>query len=239
MQTATTSPGDSQEDSIKLEASWKKALRAEFDQDYMKKLRQFLAAELKKKKRLYPKTNEYFAAFEHTPLHKVSVVILGQDPYHGPGQAHGLCFSVPPGVPAPPSLKNIFKEINQDLGLSIPKHGCLTQWADQGVLLLNSVLTVEEGLAASHRNQGWEIFTDSVIRVLNEQEQPLVFMLWGSYAQNKGQWIDRKKHCVLESVHPSPLSAHRGFLGCRHFSRANDFLKKQGRTPIRWGLDPL
>ncbi len=237
MQTATSSLGDSQHDQIKLEASWKKALRSEFDQDYMKKLRQFLAVELKKKKRLYPKANEYFAAFEHTPLNKVSVVILGQDPYHGPGQAHGLCFSVPPGVPAPPSLKNIFKEIHQDLGLSIPNHGCLTPWADQGVLLLNSVLTVEDGLAASHRNQGWEIFTDSVIRVLNEQEQPLVFMLWGSYAQKKGQFIDRKKHCVLESVHPSPLSAHRGFLGCRHFSKANDFLKKQGLTPIHWGLD--
>lgn len=226
-------------DSIKLEASWKKVLRNEFDQEYMKSLRAFLKEEIKNKKIIHPKPQEYFAAFEHTPIDQVQVVILGQDPYHGPGQAHGLCFSVREKVPPPPSLKNIFKELHRDLGIPIPNHGCLSSWAAQGVLLLNSVLTVEDGLAASHRNRGWETFTDRVIAVLNQQTRPLAFLLWGSYAQKKGEIIDRKKHLVLESVHPSPLSAHRGFLGCGHFSKANDFLKKQGRAPIDWSLEFL
>jgi uracil-DNA glycosylase len=224
---------------IRLESSWKKVLSDEFQQDYMKNLRAFLATEIKNKKIIYPKPPEYFAALDHTPLEKVKVVILGQDPYHGPNQAHGLCFSVRQGVPAPPSLKNIFKEIHQDLKLPIPNHGCLTSWADQGVLLLNSVLTVQEGEAASHRNRGWELFTDRIIRILNEQSRALVFLLWGSYAQKKGEFIDRNKHCVLEAVHPSPLSAHRGFLGCGHFSKANHFLEKQGSKPIDWSLKSL
>lgn len=234
MQTIAASSSDT----IKLEASWKKALHSEFEQAYMKELRSFLSSELKKKKIIYPKPSEYFAAFEHTPLEKVRVVILGQDPYHGPGQAHGLCFSVRMGVPPPPSLKNIFKEIHQDLKLPIPQHGCLSTWAEQGVLLLNSVLTVQDGMAASHRDRGWERFTDQVIRVVNEQSNPVVFLLWGSYAQKKGEFINRQKHLVLESVHPSPLSAHRGFLGCQHFSKTNAFLKAQGFTPIDWRLDP-
>lgn len=224
-------------DPIQLEASWKKILRSEFDQEYMKQLRQFLVDEIKQQKIIYPKPNEYFAAFEHTPVDQVRVVILGQDPYHGPGQAHGLCFSVQKGVVPPPSLKNIFKEINQDLGLPIPKHGCLTKWAKQGVLLLNSVLTVQDGMAASHRNKGWERFTDRVIQEVNNQQQPVVFLLWGSYAQNKAEFVDQKKHLVLKSVHPSPLSAHRGFLGCKHFSKTNEFLKKQGQPIIDWSLD--
>ncbi len=225
-------------DSIKLEPSWKKALQSEFEQTYMKELRAFLASELKSNKIIYPKAPEYFAAFEHTPLEKVRVVILGQDPYHGPGQAHGLCFSVQKGVPPPPSLKNIFKEIHQDLKLPIPQHGCLSYWAQQGVLLLNSVLTVQDGMAASHRARGWERFTDQVIRIINEQSNPVVFLLWGSYAQKKGEFINRQKHLVLESVHPSPLSAHRGFLGCKHFSKTNAFLKEKGFSPIDWRLDP-
>lgn len=224
-------------DPIQLESSWKKVLRSEFDLDYMKQLRQFLLDEIKNKKVIYPKPKEYFAAFEYTPINQVRVVILGQDPYHGPGQAHGLCFSVQKGVPPPPSLKNIFKEINQDLGLPIPQHGCLTNWAKQGVLLLNSVLTVQDGMAASHRNKGWERFTDRVIQEVNNQQQPVVFLLWGSYAQSKAEFVDQNKHLVLKSVHPSPLSAHRGFLGCKHFSKANEFLKKNGRPIIDWSLD--
>ncbi|MBY0383726.1 uracil-DNA glycosylase [bacterium] len=224
-------------DPIQLESSWKKVLRSEFDQDYMKQLRQFLVDEIKNKKVIYPKPKEYFAAFEHTPVEHVRVVILGQDPYHGPGQAHGLCFSVQKGVVPPPSLKNIFKEIHQDLGLPIPQHGCLTKWAKQGVLLLNSVLTVQDGMAASHRNKGWERFTDRVIQEINNQQNPVVFLLWGSYAQSKAEFVDGKKHLVLKSVHPSPLSAHRGFLGCKHFSKANEFLKKNGLPIIDWSLD--
>lgn len=226
-------------DFIKLEPSWKKVLGQEFEQDYMMSLRDFLRSEIKNQKTIYPQPQEYFAAFERTPVDQVQVVILGQDPYHGPGQAHGLCFSVRPQIPPPPSLKNIFKELQRDLGLPIPNHGCLTRWAEQGVLLLNSVLTVEEGLAASHRNRGWETFTDRVIAELNQQPRPIVFLLWGSYAHKKGEWIDRQKHLVLETVHPSPLSAHRGFLGCGHFSKTNEFLKKQGRAPIDWSLESL
>lgn len=208
----------------------------EFSKPYMAELREFLKKEIKKGKTIYPRPKEYFAAFHYTPLKKVKVVILGQDPYHGPGQAHGMCFSVRPGVPAPPSLLNIYKEIKQDLKIQPPNHGCLVHWAEQGVFLLNSVLTVEANKAASHRGKGWEKFTDKVVEVLNESEQPIVFMLWGSYAQAKGEIIDRKKHRVLEAPHPSPLSAHRGFLGCKHFSKANEFLIASGVSPIDWEL---
>ncbi|MCJ8275883.1 MAG: uracil-DNA glycosylase, partial [Bdellovibrionales bacterium] len=209
-----------------LEPSWNKHLGEEFNKDYMKDLKSFLKSEYDSKKTIFPKKSEYFAAFKHTPLDDVKIVILGQDPYHGPNQAHGLCFSVKPEVKVPPSLVNIYKELKSDLGIENREHGYLESWADQGVLLLNSVLTVEMGMAASHRNKGWESFTDRVIEVLNKREQPLVFMLWGSYAQKKGAFVDRKKHMVLEAPHPSPLSAHRGFLGCRHFSKANEFFIK-------------
>ena len=225
------------QDSLRLEPTWKRALGDELEQDYMQELRGFLKKQIQQKKIIYPKPQEYFAAFEHTPLDRVRVVILGQDPYHGPGQAHGLCFSVRKGVVPPPSLKNIFKEIHSDLALPLPQHGCLIKWAEQGVLLLNSVLSVEDGQAASHRNKGWEQLTDRVIRELNDQPRPIVFLLWGSYAQSKAQFVDRKKHLVLESVHPSPLSAHRGFLGCKHFSKTNQFLQKTGFAPIDWSLD--
>ena len=225
------------QDSLRLETTWKRALGDEFEQGYMQELREFLKKEIQQKKIIYPKPQEYFAALEHTPLDLVRVVILGQDPYHGPDQAHGLCFSVRKGVVPPPSLKNIFKEIHSDLALPLPQHGCLTKWADQGVLLLNSVLTVEDGQAASHRNKGWEQLTDRVIRELNNQQGPLVFLLWGSYAQSKAKLVDRKKHLVLESVHPSPLSAYRGFLGCKHFSKTNQFLQEKGFAPIDWSLD--
>ncbi|MBE9538332.1 MAG: uracil-DNA glycosylase [Proteobacteria bacterium] len=224
---------------IQLEESWLRHLAPEFEQAYMQDLRGFLAAEKKAGKQIFPKGDEFFNAFAHTPLDRVKVVILGQDPYHGEGQAHGLCFSVKPGVRPPPSLKNIFKEIHSDLGISIPDHGHLTAWADQGVLLLNSVLSVESGKAASHRGMGWEQFTDRVIEVVNRERQGVVFMLWGSYAQNKGAIIDSARHCVLQAPHPSPLSAHRGFLGCRHFSAANSYLQGRGETPIDWSLAPL
>lgn len=225
-----------QSDSIKLEPSWKSALFEEFGKPYMKQLRDFLNQEIKKKKVIYPKGNEYFAALNTTPLDQVKVVILGQDPYHGPGQAHGLCFSVRPGVPHPPSLRNIFKELKSEMAIEPPKHGSLMSWAKQGVLLLNSVLTVEDGMPASHKNRGWEVFTDKVISVLNEQERPLVFILWGAYAQAKGQIIDRKKHFVIESVHPSPLSASRGFLGSKPFSKTNQFLISKNIKPIQWEI---
>lgn len=224
------------EDPILLESSWKKVLLAEFSKPYMTELRAYLKSELSQGKTIYPKANEYFSAFEQTPLKKVKVVILGQDPYHGPGQAHGMCFSVRPGIAKPPSLVNIFKEIQSDLGLQPPPHGSLMEWAREGVLLLNSVLTVEQDRAGSHRGKGWETFTDRVIDILNQSTSPIVFMLWGSYAQAKGQFIDRKKHCVLETVHPSPLSAYRGFLGCKHFSQANQFLIDQGLKPINWEI---
>jgi uracil-DNA glycosylase len=202
----------------------------------MQTLSTFLRAEKQAGKRIYPPGPEIFAAFDHTPFDAVRVVILGQDPYHGPGQAHGLCFSVRPGVSVPPSLGNIFKEIQRDLGIARPDHGCLTAWADRGVLLLNSVLTVEEGRAGAHANRGWESFTDAAIDALNREREGLVFLLWGSYAQRKGQLIDTDRHCVLKSVHPSPLSAHRGFLGCGHFSAANRYLEAHGRPPVDWSL---
>ena len=202
----------------------------------MQALASFLRSEKRAGKVIHPPGPEIFAAFDHTPFDAVRVVILGQDPYHGPGQAHGLCFSVRPGVPPPPSLVNIFKEIRRDLGIAPPDHGCLTPWAERGVLLLNAVLTVEQGLAASHQGKGWEGFTDAAIDALNREREGLVFMLWGSYAQRKGQLIDARRHGVLKSVHPSPLSAHRGFHGCGHFSAANRYLEARGQAPIDWSL---
>lgn len=224
------------ESRIKLEPSWKERIGAYLERPEMQALSAFLRTEKQQGKVIYPPGPEIFAAFDHTPFDKVRVVILGQDPYHGPGQAHGLCFSVRPGVPPPPSLQNIFKEIERDLGIRAPDHGCLTPWADRGVLLLNAVLTVERGLAASHQGKGWEGFTDAAIDALNREREGLVFLLWGSYAQRKGQLIDGHRHCVLRSVHPSPLSAHRGFLGCGHFSAANRYLEAHGQAPIDWSL---
>lgn len=202
----------------------------------MQALRAFLQAEKKQGKQIYPPGELIFNALNTTPFDRVKVVILGQDPYHGPGQAHGLSFSVMPGVPAPPSLQNIFKELEADLGIARASHGCLQSWAEQGVLLLNAVLTVEKFKAASHQGKGWERFTDRIVAELNKKREQLVFLLWGSYAQKKGQIIDRDRHLVLQSTHPSPLSAHRGFLGCRHFSQANAYLEKQGLEPIDWAL---
>lgn len=223
-------------DRIRLNESWKTRLESEFSKPYMRDLRTFLQGELTKKKQIFPQTKEYFAALEATPFEKVKVVILGQDPYHGPGQAHGLCFSVRPGIQIPPSLQNIYKELAREGGFVPPKHGYLQSWAKQGVLLLNATLSVEAGKAGSHQNKGWELFTDSIVKKLNEERQGLVFMLWGSYAQKKGQVIDRKHHLVLTAPHPSPLSAHRGFIGSGHFSRANEYLKAQGLKPINWQL---
>ena len=220
----------------KLEKSWNQRLGGEFEKDYMKNLKAFLTDEYQKGKRIFPAGDKYFAALNTVPFEKVRVVILGQDPYHGAGQAHGLSFSVPPGVPAPPSLVNIFKELQADLGLPRPSHGTLESWARQGVLLLNAVLTVEEGRAASHQGKGWETFTDAVIRRLAEEREGLIFVLWGSYAQKKGAFIDRDKHLVIESPHPSPLSAHRGFLGSKPFSKINKYLTEHGQTPIDWDL---
>ncbi|MFW7380156.1 MAG: uracil-DNA glycosylase [Oligoflexus sp.] len=225
-----------QNDGIQLNDSWKHVLYDEFQKGYMKSLRKFLLEEKRQGKTIYPKGSHIFNALNETPFDKVKVVIIGQDPYHGPNQAHGLCFSVQPGVPIPPSLQNIYKELQQDVNFVPPKHGYLQNWADQGVLLLNSVLTVEQGRAASHQNKGWETFTDSIIEHLNRERDGLAFVLWGSYAQKKGRVIDRRRHFVLEAPHPSPLSAHRGFLGCRHFSKINDFLVKQGQEPIDWQL---
>lgn len=219
-----------------MEPSWKQHLLPQFQADYMQQLRQFLVQQKKAGKVIYPKGEEYFNAFNLTPFDQVKVVIIGQDPYHGPGQAHGLCFSVQQGVAFPPSLQNIFKEIHADLGLPIPKNGCLTHWAEQGVLLLNAVLTVEQSKAAAHQGKGWELFTDAAIKELNDQREGIVFLLWGSYAQKKGQIIDPKKHCVLKAPHPSPLSAHRGFFGCKHFSKANQYLESIGKSPIDWSV---
>lgn len=224
---------------VKLEESWKHALDGEFASRYMQDLRAFLVEEKSQGKTIFPKGSEYFRAMDLTPLDEVRVVILGQDPYHGAGQAHGLCFSVRPGVRIPPSLVNIYKEMEADLGIPPARHGFLESWARQGVLLLNSVLTVEEGRAAAHQGRGWERFTDAVIRAVNEQPHPVVFMLWGSYAQKKAAFVDTKRHLVLKSVHPSPLSAHSGFFGSRHFSKANAFLEAHGRKPIDWWLPEL
>lgn len=221
---------------IHLHPSWLEPLRAEFAQDYMADLKCFLVAEKERGKRIFPKGSEWFRALDLTPLEKVRVVILGQDPYHGPGQAHGLCFSVKPQVQPPPSLVNIYKELESDLGIKPAGHGFLEHWAEQGVLLLNSVLTVEMGRAASHRERGWERFTDAIIREVNAKAEPVVFMLWGSYAQKKAAFVDPYKHLVLKAPHPSPLSAHNGFFGCRHFSKANSFLESRGLEPIDWAL---
>lgn len=221
---------------VDLHPSWLVHLASEFEQPYMQQLREFLRQQKQQGRIIYPASKHIFNAFNSTPLDKVKVVILGQDPYHGPGQAHGLCFSVQPGVPAPPSLQNIFKELQRDLQLLIPTHGCLQHWADQGVLLLNATLTVEQARAGSHQGQGWETFTDRAIQVVNEHCEGVVFLLWGSYAQKKGQWIDAKLHLVLKSPHPSPLSAHRGFIGNGHFSKANAYLASKGKTPIDWRL---
>lgn len=220
----------------RLEPSWQAALEGEFDQDYMRQLRSFLQREKQAGKQIYPPGPLIFNALNSTPLDKVRVVILGQDPYHNPGQAHGLCFSVLPGVDPPPSLLNIYKELQRDTGFVPPRHGFLQSWAEQGVLLLNAVLTVERFKAGSHQGKGWERFTDRIVSVLNERKQGLVFLLWGSYAQKKGQFISRQRHLVLESAHPSPLSAHRGFLGNGHFSRTNAWLQERGEPPIIWQL---
>lgn len=221
---------------LKLEASWKARVGDHFDRPEMQRLGEFLRAEKHAGKTIFPPGAEIFAALDATPFDAVKVVILGQDPYHGPGQAHGLCFSVRPGVPVPPSLVNIFSEIQNDLGIARPDHGCLVPWAQRGVLLLNSVLTVQSGLAGSHQGKGWEAFTDRVVDELNRGRDGLVFLLWGAYAQAKGKRIDASRHCVLQAPHPSPLSAHRGFLGCRHFSKANQYLDAQGQAPIDWSL---
>lgn len=221
---------------IKMEDSWKQVLISEFEKPYMQTLSEFLKQEVQKRKVIYPKGSEFFKAFELTPFEDVKVVILGQDPYHGPGQAHGLCFSVRPGVKPPPSLVNIYKEMKTDLGVTPPNHGHLEQWADQGVLLLNATLSVEAHKAGSHQKRGWEGFTDSAIHHLNEEREGVAFILWGSYAQKKGAFIDQKKHLVLKSPHPSPLSAHRGFFGSRPFSKVNEYLVSQGKDPIDWQL---
>lgn len=218
------------------EITWKEALLGEKEQPYFKALMQFLAAERARGATIYPAPSDTFNALQFTPFECVKVVIIGQDPYHGPNQAHGLCFSVRRGVPPPPSLVNIFKELNTDLGIEIPAHGYLESWARQGVLLLNAVLSVEAGKPQSHANKGWEQFTDRVIRELNDRRSGLVFLLWGAYAWKKGAMIDRAKHCVLQAPHPSPLSAHRGFLGCKHFSQANSYLKLHDKEPIDWRL---
>lgn len=218
---------------VKIEQSWKALLQEEFDKPYFAELTEFVRAEYKSY-RIYPPGSQIFNAFNLCPFDKVKVVIIGQDPYHGPGQAHGLCFSVNDGVPFPPSLRNIFKEINADTGAPIPQSGNLTRWATQGVLLLNATLTVREHSAGSHQRRGWETFTDSVIRIISEQKSNVVFILWGAYAQSKASLIDSSRHLVLRSVHPSPLSAHAGFFGNHHFSMANDYLVRNGLTSIDW-----
>ena len=221
---------------IKLDTSWLAHLKGEFEQPYMLGLKDFLLEQKRQGKVIYPAGGNYFNALNSTPLDRVKVVILGQDPYHGPGQAHGLCFSVPPGMRMPPSLVNIIKEIQADLSLSSVHFptGCLSGWAQQGVLLLNSVLTVEQGQAGAHQGKGWEQFTDKVVEVVSQQRKDCVFMLWGNYAQKKGAMIYRTKHLVLEAPHPSPLSSHRGFFGCRHFSQCNRYLQAHHQTPIDW-----
>lgn len=218
---------------VQIEESWKQILSAEFEKDYFRQLTDFVRNEYRSTT-VYPPGKLIFNAFNLCPFEQVKVVIIGQDPYHGPGQAHGLCFSVNDNVPFPPSLRNIFKEIQDDLGKPIPESGNLTRWAKQGVLLLNATLTVRAHQAGSHQRRDWEEFTDAAIRALAEQREHLVFILWGAYAQKKGAFIDRSRHLVLTSVHPSPLSAHNGFFGNRHFSRANEYLQQHGQTPIEW-----
>ena len=221
---------------VQLHESWLSRLDDQFQQPYMKNLREFLVVRKQHRAVIYPAGSQIFNALNTTHFDQVRIVILGQDPYHGPGQAHGLCFSVLPGVRIPPSLANIYREIEADLGIVPPHHGCLQSWAEQGVLLLNAVLTVERGQAGSHQGKGWETFTDAIVQLLNDQRERLVFMLWGSYAMKKGAVIDRRKHLVLKAPHPSPLSAHRGFLGCRHFSSANEYLRQHQQPPIDWSV---
>lgn len=218
---------------VRIDESWRERLQSEFDAPYFAQLTDFVRHEYATT-RVYPPGSQMFAAFDACPFDKVKVVILGQDPYHEPGQAHGLCFSVNDGVPFPPSLQNIFKEIHDDIGTPVPMSGDLTRWANQGVLLLNATLTVRAHQAGSHQNKGWEQFTDAVIHRLAQERENLVFILWGSYAQRKGEFIDRSRHFVLQSPHPSPLSAHRGFFGNRHFSRTNEYLTAHGIEPILW-----
>ena len=230
----------SNEAAIRLDPQWREALAGEFAAPYMADLKRFLLERRAAGARIFPPGSHWFRALDLTPPDKVRVVILGQDPYHGPGQAHGLCFSVRPGVPVPPSLANIYKELQRDLAIAPPRHGFLEHWAGQGVLLLNAVLTVEMGDAGSHQGKGWERFTDAVVQLVNEKREPVVFMLWGSYAQKKAGFVDSidcgGRHLVLKSPHPSPLSAHSGFFGCRHFSKANAFLEERGLPPIDWAL---
>lgn len=221
---------------INLHPEWLDVLAGEFEQDYMRKLKAFLLERRQKGAVIYPPGPEIFSALDSTPLSRVKVVILGQDPYHGPGQAHGLCFSVREDVPTPPSLVNIFRELQADLGLSVPGHGHLQRWAEQGVLLLNAVLTVERGQAGAHQGKGWERFTDAVVAAVNQRCPHVVFLLWGAQAQRKGAAIDSARHRVLKAPHPSPLSAHRGFFGCRHFSQANQWLIQNGIEPVDWAL---
>ena len=223
---------------IQLEPSWKARIGDWLLRPEMRELSTFLRQRKAAGARVFPPGPQIFAAFEATPFDAVKVVVLGQDPYHGPGQAHGLCFSVLPGVEVPPSLQNIYKELARDTGFVAPGHGWLMPWAKRGVLLLNSVLTVEEGRAGSHQGKGWEGFTDHVVDVLDREREGLVFLLWGSYAQAKGRVIDPRRHRVLKAPHPSPLSAHRGFIGCGHFSAANDYLARRGATPVDWSLPP-
>ena len=223
---------------VKFGNDWDEVLKGEFEKEYYLKLREFLKVEYSSQV-IYPPMNDIFNSLKTTAYSDIKIVILGQDPYHEPNQAHGLSFSVKKGVVPPPSLKNIYKEINSELGIPIPNHGELTGWAKQGVLLLNTVLTVRQGQANSHKNKGWEIFTDTVIKKINEREKPVVFLLWGGNAKQKTALITNSQHKILTSVHPSPLSAYRGFFGCKHFSKANEFLKKNGKEPIDWKLENL
>lgn len=223
---------------IQLEPSWKSRVGDYLQRDDMQQLSAFLRERKRDGARIHPPAPQIFGALDATPFEQVKVVILGQDPYHGAGQAHGLCFSVQPGVPVPPSLDNVFKELQRDLGIARPDHGCLKPWAQQGVLLLNSVLTVEDGRAGAHRGRGWEGFTDHIVDALDRERDGLVFLLWGSYAQAKGKRIDTGRHRVLRAPHPSPLSAHRGFIGCGHFSATNEYLARRGQRPIDWSLPP-
>jgi len=221
---------------VQIEESWKTALKPEFAKTYFQNIVTFLKTEKMANRTIYPPGSQIFNAFNTTPYENIKVVILGQDPYHGPGQAHGLCFSVAPGVPPPPSLVNIFKELQTDVGVAIPDHGTLTKWAEQGVLLLNASLTVRAAEPMSHSQIGWAEFTDNVIKKISEEKEHVVFILWGKFAGAKQVLIDETKHLVLKAAHPSPLSAYSGFFGCRHFSKANDYLMRNGRDPINWAL---
>lgn len=224
------------ESRIRLDPSWKTRLLDAFAKPEIQQLREFLVRERARGATIFPPARQLFAALDATPFDQVKVVIIGQDPYHGPGQAHGLSFSVPPEVRVPPSLQNIFAEIERDLRIARPDHGCLLPWAERGVLLLNAVLTVEQGQAGSHQNKGWEGLTDHIIQLLAQEHENLVFLLWGSYARKKGEFIDTGRHRVLRAPHPSPLSAHRGFVGCEHFSKTNQYLARNGKEPIDWSL---